>query len=268
MFQFTCNGTDVGTAIARELQVAQKLIEVRAARLKTSVRDATIAMAMNVLQSLRAETREATKTKIKPTIKLRSDLYPSFHHKRRCLRIGSPHGPCFDGMPIYWNGDFGGLDKHKKISRLKVYEIKSQHEARKPYLVVASTPHRAEDVERMRGMREIARYGGLARAAFTIALSALGTDSKSPISQFRGVGRISQGSRTIVDARRIEGFNSISFIFHDKLDYAELALKHGAGSINLAIQRASNKTVGYLNKIARQNLKQTQLPIPFPEICG
>ena len=72
------------------------------------------------------------------------------------------------------------------------------------------------------------------------------------------------GEKTFV-IERVTG-NKYVLDIHDKLMFAELAVRGGKYGIQLAMKKAANKVAGYIQHTCKKILLPGELPTPFPEI--
>lgn len=249
-------------------QPLEKLSELMAKRMKIlreNAYDAAVATMINVLVSLRAQTRKAgpsTAKKTKPAIVLQASYRVSYdpQAKRRCLRHldkGSPvEHPKYRVRFIC--GDW------RTWSAAKVFLIKPEHTRDKPYLIAAMSERDALNFEKRRVGHKINSNGGLARLAFSIAANRVSTrqTAAEKVSVFaeRTANRL-----TKVDQRMSGHVFEISV--RDSLEHAIPALKCGAYSIDDAYKAAANKTYGILVRfIDRYSLGENIGTTPFPEV--
>lgn len=253
------------TASGKSLEELSRLIALRSERLGELTKDAVVAAAIDVLISLRADTRDARTNRragVPRRIRPRPDLFVSFRGPNRqpCLRAGSPYGPHFA------QGSFFFAERGMDLKTLKVFEIVSEHERIKPYFVAAPSEAVARRVEARDSRRRIATKGGLAKTALGVAMAKIST--RNTADNPPRVAKILASKLSSVQISE-EGYNSGSFSleYRDDLDYGVAALKSGAGAMDTALQKAANKIAGMINHAAHKSGDfEHDIATPFPEI--
>lgn len=255
------------TASGKSLDELTKLIALRVERLKELSKDAVIATAIDVLVSLRADTRDARSGDgVNPPRRLtpRRDLFVSFRGGRAhipCLRVGSRHGPEF-----HHEGSFYIADKGCKLFDLLVFQVVPYHERIKPYFVAA---HSAADVLKFEGEMirgRVKRKGGLARSALGVAMAKLSTRNSADDVSAKIRALSSNLSQVAVTGG---GFGSGDFglYYKSELDYGIPALKTGEGGVDAAMQRAANKIAGLITHAAHEAGDfEHDIKTPFPDV--
>lgn len=114
------------------------------------------------------------------------------------------------------------------------------------------------------------RYGRIAQESSGMAKRALGKlahrISANEQDNTRATARAERvaGEKTFV-IERVTG-NKYVLDIHDKLMFAELAVRGGKYGIQLAMKKAANKVAGYIQHTCKKILLPGELPTPFPEI--
>lgn len=253
------------TASGKSLEELSRLIALRSERLGELTKDAVVAAAIDVLISLRSDTRDARTNRsagVPRRIRPRPDLFVSFRGPNRqpCLRAGSPRGPHFE------QGSFFFAERGMDLKTLKVFEIVSEHESIKPYFVAAPSEAVALRVEARDSRRRIATKGGLAKTALGVAMAKIST--RNTADNPPRVAKILASKLSSVQISE-EGFSSGTFSleYRDDLDYSVAALKSGAGAMDIALQKAANKIAGMINHAAHKSGDfEHDIATPFPEI--
>ena len=255
------------TASGKSLEELSNLIALRVERMKEFTQDAVIATAIDVLVSLRAETRDARKgDRSDPPRRLtpRNDLFVSFRGGRAhipCLRAGSRNGPEF-----HHEGSFYIADKGCRLSDLLVFQVVPHHERIKPYFVAA---HSAADGLKFEGdmiRGRVKRKGGLARSALGVAMAKLSTRNSADDVSAKIRALSSNLSQVAVTGG---GFGSGDFglYYKSELDYGIPALKSGDSGVDIAMQKAANKIAGMLTHAAHKAGDfEHDIETPFPEV--
>ena len=257
------------TASGKSLEELSKLIALRTERMKELTKDAVIATAIDVLVSLRADTRDARSgDRVNPPRRLtpRRDLFVSFRGGKAhipCLRTGSRHGPEF-----HHAGSFYIADKGCKLFDLLVFQVVPYHERIKPYFVAA---HSASEVLKFEGAmirRRVDRKGGLARSALGVAMAKLSTRNSADDVSARIRALSSNLSQVSVTGGGGFGASGdFGLCYQSELDYGIPALKSGDGGVDLAMQKAANKIAGMLTHAAHKAGDfEHDVETPFPEV--
>lgn len=228
------NGTPAEQAVAR-------IIAARTKELGEMTENACVALAINVLKSLRADTKLASlKTDI--TVEdVTGQYYPSFKRDKgkkgknistRVLRAGGRNGAVVTPDKVMWL--CGKYHKGEQLHTYKVTDNISQDE-KFEYLVVAETMKKAEQHAKKFHVAKVKRTRGLAKYVLGLAMHRV--HSKESIganvtSEAQSIGM----KNADVNVQR-QGFNSgsVSISVHDKLDYAALALKSGENGVQMAM---------------------------------
>ena len=259
------NFTAEATWGGKPLETLSAFVAKRMKILRENAYDSAVSTMINVLVSLRAQTRKAgpsTANKTKPAIVLQASYRVSYdpQAKRRCLRHldkGSPvEHPKYRVRFIC--GDW------RTWSAAKVFLVKPEHTRDKPYLIAAMSERDALNFEKRRVGHKINSNGGLARLAFSIAANRVSTrqTAAEKISIF---GEVAANRLTKVD-ERING-QTFEISVRDSLEHAVPALKFGAYSIDEAYKAAANKTYGILaREVERFGLDENIGTTPFPEV--
>lgn len=258
------------TASGKSLEELSRLVALRAQRLGELTKDAVVAAAIDVLVSLRADTRDARGgdgNYIPKSVTPRPDLYVSFRDGPAhipCLRVGSRRGPRFTG-----GGSFYLADKGAKASDLKVFRIVSRHENVNPYFVAARSVSDALKIERRRAKWRIKKKGGLAKTALGVAMAKLSTRNVADTSPKLARILASRLSHATVSygSGTAGAPGTFCLEYRDDLHYAIPALKSGAGGVDIAVRKAANKIAGMITHAAHKAGDiEHDIPTPFPEV--
>lgn len=243
----------------KPLSVLNDLIKLRSQALKESVRDATAAVGINALTSIRTTTLDARKKK-KFEIKVEdTGWYAGFSKtlNTMCVRDGiSPYSKRIDGLKkvVYLTH---GITKQANRHVYRVTQEKTQIE---PFYVACATSQIAMDYALKATKHRINDYGTLAKNALGVAMHKLAGTSK-----LEGSGK-SQASASKVSRVDVhDGDGDYSVTITDELDYATDAVNGGESAIQTALMKAANKVAGTLKHFASSDLKDS-LGTPFPEV--
>ena len=251
----------------------EKLTDLMGKRMKfmrENAYDAAVATMINVLVSLRSQTRKATRVtakKSRPSIvhlpAYRVSFDPQTRH--RCLRRQAKGSPV--ETPPYRVRFICGDHKTWHISR--VYLVTPEHKRDKPYIIAALSERDALDFEKKRAGHSIDKSGGLAKLAFSLAANGISTRQSRLETVAAYAERAAQLS--VRTASRISG-QTFEIEVNDSLAHAIPALKAGVVSIEEAYKSAANKTWGlisqYIDKYGTAIINDAQSlgPSPFPEV--
>ena len=250
----------------------QKIIEARTKELGETTEQACIALAINVLRSIRADTKLAS-TKANIIIEdVSGQFFPSFQRDKgskgknistRVLRAGGKDGPVVSSEKVMWK-----CGNYKRGEVLHTYKVtdKIASDEEFSYLLVAESPKIAKDHAKKFHENKVKRVRGLAKFALGVAMHKVHVKE----SVGGGVGEEARkiGMKEVDVNVKSNGFNSgdVSITVHDKLDYSALALKSGESAVQLAMQRALNSMTAYLNKKLDKKGIQDKIDIPFPDM--
>ncbi len=251
------------TASGKTLQELSRLIDLRAKRLGELYMDAVIATAIDVLVSLRSDTRRATEPPEPTEITRRGDLHLSWRGKTGVpvLRTGSTRGPEF-------HGSFFFAEKGMDLKNCGVYRVVSRHERIRPYYVVAPSADAVKKFAAARDMRGIEKKGGLAKTALGIAMAKISTRNSADDSPEAAKILGSKLSHiTIYGASATGASGEFGLQYRDDLNYAVPALRSGASGIDTAMQKAANKIAGMITHAAHKAGDfEHDIPSPFPDV--
>ena len=244
------------------LSALSRVIESRVRELGESTRNATVATAINVLKSLRSDTRVARDKSVFVSVTEVKNVISSFTTgRRRCLRIGTERGARVTGRrAVYLVG------RRLKNVEERVYLVRDKSKSGKrdeDYYIVAHDRTSAEEYAKSRREKRIRRYKGLAKHALGIAMSKISTRN----SVSGGIGsHADRVARKNVGALSYANGKSYCIDINDLLRYATGALKSGESGVSAAFRRAANSTIGYINQSLKTRNIRRSLKIPFPEL--
>lgn len=250
------------TASGKPLEELSRLIAARANRLGELTKDAAIATAINILNSLRADTRDARAQKrFSSRVVQRGDLIISFKgaSHRLCMRSHSRNGGEVKGNFVF-------ASKCMDLKNAQIFEITPEHERRKTYFLVAYSQAHADKYEKNEIAKRIAKKGGLAKSALSVAMAKLSTRN-SPDDSPRLAKILASNLSHVTISGGGFGSGSFNLSYFNQLDYALDALKSGAASFNLALQKAANRTAGLINHtLHKLGDLDHDVETPFPEV--
>lgn len=164
-YSLTANGHDVS--------YLQNVIEARKKELGETSQQAATATAIQVLKSLRANTKVANPKDMNLTVKKSNQFFVGWKTKgkrrSRCVRIGSPKGQEINSKSVK---DIAGLYiKGEKVTVYSVVDIVEGSKKRSEhYLILAKVEKDAMDFAKKRHINRVKRYSGMARFALTLAM--------------------------------------------------------------------------------------------------
>lgn len=250
---------DLTTPDGKQADALAKIIEARRNELGETTRQACVAVASNILRSLRAQTNVAKEGQMDIQVTLADDkYYPSFRRdkgakgrnvSKRVLRQGKD-GPVVSPKKVIWR-----VGKYVKGEVVHSYEVEDKVSQEKTirYIMVANSQNAAVKYAKEFHKSRVKQHKGLARLAVGLAMKAIydkGSVNDKVIGNTRSIAE-KNVEATVKDS----GFNKgdVNIHIHDKLDYAALALQQGMASVNTSIQNAVNKIFGLI----KQRIKQT-----------
>lgn len=241
---------DLTTADGQNPNVLAQIIQARTKELGETTQNACVAVAINILKSLRAQTKVA-KPNETPHITMENvdgSFTPSWKgvkggKPRPCLRAGKDGAEITDAKVIWY------VPKYVKGQVWHAYHVVDHVGVDKKYeyLIVALSEKDAFKKVCQIHRNRIKRHKGLAKVALGIAMHKVyegqGGGSASPNVQ-------SIANQNVETRIASGGFGSgyTSIYVHDKLDYATAALKNGYASVSDSIRNAAAKMIGYLQK--------------------
>ena len=222
-----------------------------------TTKQSCVALAQNILRSIRAQTKVANEKNIEIQIQDVTNMAtPSFKSDgkgakpRRCLREGLK-GPEFKpDYKVYWLVANGA--PLKSAHTFRITDV-SAPEKKEKYFVVAMSATQAADYAEERRKRKIRQYKGLARLALTAAMKSLYSQSFGGSELANATALAVQTANSAAETSVTDQQNEANVHVHDKLDYAVLALKNGQASLDEAVNTAGNKMAGYLMHQAKKN---------------
>lgn len=258
----------------RPLSELVHLIQRRMEILHETNKDATVATAIAVLQSLRKETRThrggTVRVKDGPNAGAVSfapveTLVPAYTGgRRRCLRRGNRRGMRV-GFPPH---TVQLVPPSRDWSLATVYRVSitDEQRARWPkqpdsYLVVAESDAACESYLAKRYGRIAARHAGIAKSALSEAMGAVSTRPS--------VGRVGAHAQAVaarsVRVASADGTKGYEVSVLDSVSYASHALTSGRFGVDRAMKLAANRIAGRLRNVGGHILDD-DLQTPFPEV--
>lgn len=245
-----------------------QIIAKRKQELGETTKQSCVAMTINVLKSLRADTKvakEKEKTDLHIT-DVSDQFYPSFKKiggkAKRVLRSGK-NGNVIMNSKVKWKCQ--KYFKGQKVYTFKVVDIIAS-DKKYEYLVVAEDSKIVREYAKKRHKNRIKKHKTLAKFALGMAMHKV-HERQNATEQVNEQTKSIGMNNTYADIRE-RGFNSGDINIHveDNLRYATDALKTGSSDVDISIQKALNKMVGYLNHQLHQKGIYDDLKIPFEDL--
>lgn len=258
------------------IQVLQELIKRRVRLLGETCKDAITATAITVLKSLRADTKIAPKKARKTSYRITDtgwvggwERHDGVYHRvprtssdRRAPKVPGVFPVNLAGQH-YVKGEIVRVYKVETVNDKTMIWEKTKHKG--CWYVFAKSEKIARKFAEEHMTRRIQTYRGLAKSALGFAMAAV-----SGRGAFAAEVRTQKSRRAAMSAVKIyknSGNNTYSITVKDILNYSGLALKSGAGAVDMAMKKAANSIAGRLSKVAVAKLNQ-KIPTPFPEVKG
>lgn len=265
------------TGLTEDGKTLEKLNELIAARERylqnETTRDATIATVINILTSLRAQTRVANPKRAGGVIVAKAGGVTAGWRvvgkgkdakRTRCLRAGGAvlpqkfvnvAGPWHKGEVVdaYLVHDFADLEAlgQKSVT------------FRARYYIIARSLDDARAEAAKRHERRVKNFAGMAK--WTLGMAQAMVSDRPMTGEGVAGAAASVGGKNVMVGKG-GGPGSFSVEVRDLLNYASTALKGGEADLQLAIQKAANRTAGIINHLAGVSLDEP-IPTPFPEIA-
>ena len=241
------------------LGALNKLIQQRSEVLHQTSVQATAATMVNALKSIRTQTLDAKKhTKFDIKVE-ETSYYVGFSHSenRPCLRsapLRTAPKVVVDGRVIFLTRYI-----HNPMKEAHVYKVTQEKPLRLTLYIACANPATAIEYAKRATKHRIASNGTLAKDALSVAIGKVAEKSFSLESKNKNASKIAIATES-------KGNGEYSIKVQDNLDYATDALKGGNDAINIALQKAANKSWGYLAHLAGLDFKEKFPQKPFPEV--
>lgn len=264
----------------RTLTELEKALRERVRVCKETTESATIATAINVLRSLRAETSVMSARKPK-VIEGRYNVvvsatdykagwaYPGKGNPRgrRVARSGNAATDFIDGKKIV--NLAGAWTKGEKVDvyRLKIFNTAS--ETQKAFCDCHCFAKSEDDVmlySRRRIASRSGQYRGISKRAIGLAMHRISAGQGAKDATSAAVARLVERVVNVNTFGNGKDSGNFSLSVEDGLPRAALALKSGRAGVALAMKKAANATIGRINKMLESPLDK--IPTPFPEVTG
>lgn len=241
------------------IQEFQRLLELRQKYMNQTSENVLAASAIDILRSLRAQTRIAKLSgmKIKPVYD--GSLQLSFSTKGKlktpCLRTA--------GKVHYYKKNNERILFNCLNSNAKVYRWTYEREGKPSidYIVVAASSGDAQRFLKEKMKKRIMAYRGLARKALSTLMAK--TATVNVVDNVNSMATRVANEQTSKIQTITGGFHTLELI--DSLDYATLAFKT-PNALDVAMKKAANKMVSKINLRCKKLLDFQKLELPFPEV--
>lgn len=235
-------------------EAISKILEIRQKEFGECGKNACLAMALNILRSLRVQTKIANPSNMDISIQMVDGKYyvswagiNGTPKRKRVIRRGI-NGPQISNEKVIWC-----LPKYYRGQIAHTYEVFDKiGEKNLRYLIVAEDEKTALARAKQIHKNRVNKHKGLAKLAISLCMKGLYNKSSVEFGN-ADTSRIA-AENAVVNTNINDGFSKgdISIYVHDKLNYAQLALKN-PNSVNLAIQNAVNKAIGNIKQRIKNN---------------
>lgn len=243
------------TSDGRPTSNLSKVIQLRSKELGETTKQTCVALAQNILRSIRAQTRVANESKVDIEVQIADgEFYPSWKRdkgtkgkqvSRRVLRQGL-NGPEVSPTKVIWH-----VPKYIKGEQVHSYKVfdKVSEDKTIQYILVAVSEREAHRYAKQLHKARVKRYKALAKHAVSLAMKKVYDKQNLADEQITNVARgvaIQNVEVSVVET----GFNSgtVNIHVHDNLNYAVKALKNKDASVTLALQSSLNKMIGFVKQ--------------------
>lgn len=269
------NGIKVNASFPGGETLAQfsKLINTRIKWLKEGARNSVAACGIQALRSIRASTRVASITNIRPNVKVDDSLYVSVKtvghtkdtrgSKTWCIRNKSSNSEFID--KTYKIRKPNRITKHTKVYKYDDYDDSGL--LLDKYIILADSLPIAKNIAKNIEVQRIIRYRGLAKTTLTVLMKKMLT-IKDAVQYSQRVNMFAE--KMAVKNEKISETDSggnYHLEFFDNLRYALLALKGGQGEVDRCLKNAMNSITAVINKKCEKFISFDKLPTPFPEVA-
>ena len=244
------------------IKVLNQMIETRSKLLHQSIVKSTASVAVNALKSVRTATRDARKRK---SFKIKVEETPyfvgfSYSEKRPCLRSGNNrYSPkvSLDSKVVYLTK---GIKNPQKDAH--VYKVTYEKKNLKPVFIACSSKKVALDFAIKATQHRIDNRGTLAKNALSVAVGKIA----SKTLKLDGSSESKTMASKLVDVQEWNSGLDYTVKITDNVEYSEEALKGGQNALNIALQKAANKTYGTLSHLCGIDFTDKFPEKPFPDV--
>lgn len=261
-----------GTTDGRTIEQFQKTIENRIKYLNQSARQSVMATCIDILKSIRPQTKVAKASSIKVEVTRENNLYPSFSKKTGkptfCLRVTGTKNRYIPNNEVV-------VRLVKKITKsTKVFRFTNKSEnlkiKKRNYLIVSDTISEAKKHAKKIATSFIKRYAGLAKLAITLLMkkTAISLNTGGEVTN-ETIRKIANNVTSLNEqVKESDKGGSYTITLSDDLRYAIKAIKGEQNSINIAFKKAINKVAGNIShKLKNSDFwGNSKIQTPFPEL--
>ncbi len=267
------------------MQTLGQTMLARMRYMKESAQEASHALMLTILKSLKPMTKVAKLTGLKPKLQKREDLVFSYTATGKMqempkkgklgVEMKVPVKMCVrnkggvritgnvEGKMRFVNCQGVPAKTIKCFTFIDAYDLEGTPFEDK-YLIVAPSTGAATKYAKTIISRRILRYVGLARRAISALMAKLFTGIREDGGSPRVTATAYDATRTL----ELIGDGQYTLEAHDNLRYATDALKGGSATVDLALRKAVNKIVGQISHRFKNKpfFDPTDLPQIFPEV--
>lgn len=270
---------DVGCTMTFEdepIDVLYDLISKRQALLGESYKQAVTATTIQVLKSIRADTKIAKKQAPKSSYTITdTGWFGGWERKgKKFVRVPrQANSPKSSKVPNIHPVNLAG-QKYIKGEIVKVYKIEPVNQERMRWerslhkgcwYVFAKSEKVADRFAKTHMTRRIQMFRGLAKTALGYAMAGV-SDAENitaDVTSTKSLKSAQEAAKVITN----NGNNTYSVTVIDAISYATLALRSGENGIDRAEKKAANSIAARLGKVMEARLDEP-IATPFPEVKG
>ena len=264
-----------GTTDGQTMEQFQKLIEARTKYLQQTARQSVLATCIDILKSIKPQTKVAKPSSVKVEVKRDNNLYPSFTKTTGkptfCLRITGTKNryiPTYEVVKRITRK----ITKSTKVFRFTNtspnLKIKNRN-----YLIICETITEARTFAKKIATSSIRKYAGLAKKAISLLM-------KKTASWLNAVSDENNNQSVQQIANKITAFNetisetdnggTYTATLTDDLKYAVKAITGGQSAVDISFKKALNKIAGNISRKLKDNNTdfwgKKIIETPFPEL--
>lgn len=267
----------LGTTDGKTIQAFQELISARMKYLNQTAKQSVLATCIDILKSIKPQTKVAKLSSVKVDVKREGGLYPSYTSQ------GKKHFPCLrvTGTKQRYKPTetlrFVNKQKITKASKVYRYTNTSPKMSIKNrnYLIVADSLVEAKEFAKRIATTSIRRFAGLAKRAISLLMKKTAswlniTNEIEGLNNY-SIQKIANALTSFnEEIKQNDNGGTYTVTISDNLKYAIKAIKGGQNSVNVAFQKALNKVAGNIaHKLGDKNTDffgNKVIDTPFPEL--
>lgn len=258
----------------KTLDVLQELIAKRNAALRETTAASVVATAINILRSLRTDTRVADPKRagdfltVVESANYDAGWYSDGTSRHRCVRSKGVHGPV-----VMRSGFVNIAGRHVPGETPHVYVVVDMagsqvgKNMQRRYFVIAKNLKDAKDYAVKRKRRRLEKFRGMARWTLGRAMYNVSAANGGGLEAVQdSARRVGMANLDVSVDESGWSSGSVTVKVDDRLNYASRALKGGEASFDLAVKKAANKTAGLIHLAYADRKFDEDVTTPFPEV--